>query len=357
MKMHNFSSGPAVLPDSVLKEAAQAVLNFNDKGLSILEISHRSKDFIAVMDEALALAPELLGLGDDFEVMYLTGGASSQFFMVPMNTLAEGETAAYLDTGTWSDKAIKEAKLFGKVNVVASSKDTKYDHIPKDYTVPSGMKYLHLTSNNTIFGTQIHEWPETDAPYVADMSSEIFSRPIDVDKYGIIYAGAQKNMGPAGTTLVAVRKDLVGTVQRAMPTMLDYRTHIAKGSMFNTPPVYPIYVSMLTMRWIKEQGGVAVMEQQNAEKAKAFYAEVDRNPLFRAHVTDEVSRSIMNATFFPVNDAHTQPFLDACAAAGCSNVKGHRSIGGFRASMYNALPLSSVEHLIGVMREFEKQHG
>ena len=196
MKIHNFSSGPAVLPDSVLKEAAQAVLNFNDKGLSILEISHRSKDFIAVMDEALALAPDLLGLGDDFEVMYLTGGGSSQFFMVPMNTLAEGETAAYLDTGTWSDKAIKEAKLFGKVNVVASSKDTKYDHIPKDYTVPSGMKYLHLTSNNTIFGTQIHEWPETDAPYVADMSSEIFSRPIDVDKYGIIYAGAQNIVTP-----------------------------------------------------------------------------------------------------------------------------------------------------------------
>jgi phosphoserine aminotransferase len=352
MKKHNFFAGPAILPAPVLKQAAEAVTDFAGMGLSILEISHRSKQFVAVLDEAEALARELLGVSDEFAVLFLTGGASSEFYLTAMNLLNEDETAGYIDTGAWSAKAIKEAELFGKVNVVASSKDQNYNYIPANIAVPAGLKYVHITSNNTIFGTQFKEWPETDAPLVADMSSEIFSRQLPLDKFGIIYAGAQKNMGPAGVTLVIVRKDLLGKVQRQIPTMLDYRTHIAKNSSFNTPPVYPIYVSMLTMRWVKENGGVDAMEKKNAAKAKLLYDEIDRNPKFKASVTEGTGRSVMNVCFLPTNPDDLEPFVAAATAAGCVGIKGHRSVGGFRASIYNAMPIESVQVLVDVMKAF-----
>lgn len=353
MKIHNFSSGPAILPQSVLAEAAEGVKNLNGDGLSVLEISHRSKAFTAILEEAIDLVYELLNIPrDTYEVLFLTGGASSQFFMVPMNILAQGQMAGYLDTGTWSAKAIKEAKAFGDVTIVASSKEDNYNHIPTGYDVPRGLRYLHVTSNNTIYGTQMHEWPETDALLVADMSSDIFSREIPIEKFGLIYCGAQKNMGPAGTTLVIVRKDLLGQADRHIPTMLDYQTHITKGSSFNTPPTFPIYVSMLTMRWVKAQGGVKAMEKINAEKAQLLYDEIDRNPRFQAAVQDKNSRSLMNVTFIPTNEEDAPKFAAACEAAGISTIKGHRSVGGFRASIYNAMPKSSVEHLIQVMQNF-----
>jgi len=352
MKKHNFFAGPAILPAPVLKQAAAAVTDFAGMGLSVLEISHRSKPFVAVLDEAEALVRELLGLSDEFAVLFLTGGASSEFYLTAMNLLNEDETAGYIDTGAWSAKAIKEAKHFGKVDVLASSKDTNYNYIPQDVEVPEGLKYVHITSNNTIFGTQFHYWPETDAPLVADMSSEIFSRKLPLDKFGLIYAGAQKNMGPAGVTLVIVRKDLLGKVQREIPTMLDYRTHIAKNSSFNTPPVYPIYVSMLTLRWVKEQGGIEAMEKKNAAKAQLLYDEIDRNPKFKASVEDKNSRSVMNVCFLPTNEADTQPFVDAATAAGCVGITGHRSVGGFRASIYNSMPIESVQVLVDVMKAF-----
>lgn len=359
MKKHNFSSGPAILPQSVFEQAAAAVRDFNGIGLSILEISHRSPEFTAVLKEARELVAELLGLDDRYEVLFLQGGASSQFFMTAMNLLAEDATAAYVDTGSWSTKAIKEASLFGGVKVLASSKEANFTYIPKDYTVPADAAYLHLTTNNTIFGTQFHALPDTEVPIVADMSSDIFSRPIDADRYGLIYAGAQKNMGPAGTTLVVVRKDMLDRVQRDIPTMLDYRTHIKKGSAFNTPPVFPIYVSMLTLRWVKEQGGVAAMAEHNQAKADLFYDELDSNPLFTGTVTDPTDRSLMNATFVlaPGKEELESTFLTACTDAGCMTVKGHRSVGGFRASMYNAMPLESVQVLVDVMRGFAQRHG
>ena len=352
MKKHNFFAGPAILPAPVLEQAAAAVTDFAGMGLSILEISHRSKEFVAVLDEAESLVRELLSVGDDYAVLFLTGGASSEFYLTAMNLLNEDETAGYIDTGAWSAKAIKEAKRFGGVDVLASSKDTNYNYIPQDVEVPAGLKYVHLTSNNTIFGTQFHYWPETDAPLVADMSSDIFSRRLPLEKFGVIYAGAQKNMGPAGVTLVIVKKDLLGKVKRELPTMLDYRTHIEKGSSFNTPPVYPIYVSMLTLRWVKEQGGVEAMEKHNAEKAQLLYDEIDRNPKFEATVKDPASRSLMNVCFLPTNPEDLEPFVAAAAAAGCVGIKGHRSVGGFRASIYNSMPKSSVEALVEVMRSF-----
>ncbi|PHI21730.1 3-phosphoserine/phosphohydroxythreonine aminotransferase [Lewinellaceae bacterium SD302] len=353
MKIHNFSSGPAILPQSVLNEAAEGVKNLNGEGLSVLEISHRSKAFVAILEEAVELVYELLNIPrDTYEVLFLTGGASSQFFMAPMNLLAEDQMAGYLDTGAWSAKAIKEAKAFGETTVVASSKEDNYNHIPTGYDIPAGLRYLHVTSNNTIFGTQMHSWPETDAPLVADMSSDIFSRELPIDKFGLIYAGAQKNMGPAGTTLVIVRKDLLGQTNRHIPTMLDYQTHIAKNSSFNTPPVFPIYVSMLTMRWIKEQGGVKAMEKINAEKAQLLYDEIDNNPRFKGTVKNQESRSLMNVTFVPTMEEDKQKFFAACEAAGISTINGHRSVGGFRASIYNAMPKESVELLVKVMREF-----
>lgn len=359
MKVHNFSAGPAILPASVMAEAAEAVRDFNDSGLSILEVSHRSKGFIAVLDEAVALVHELLGIGEEYAVLFLTGGASSQFYMTAMNLLNKHETAGYVNTGTWSTKAIKEAKHFGQVNELASSKETNFSYIPKGYDIPADLKYLHLTSNNTIFGTQFQEFPETDAPLVADMSSDIFSRPLPMERFGLIYAGAQKNMGPAGVTLVVVRKDILGTVERDIPTMLNYQTHIDKNSSFNTPPVFPIYVSMLTMRWVKAQGGLQAMVPRNEAKAKLIYDEIDRNPLFKGVVTDPADRSLMNATFNLKEEyAGLQAeFLAAAAAANCDGIKGHRSAGGFRASIYNSMPIESVQVLVDVMQAFSKQHG
>ncbi len=355
VKKHNFSAGPAILPAEVIKQAAEAVSNFNGSGLSILEISHRSKEFVAVMDEATSLCKELLQLDDNYEVLFLTGGASSQFFFTAMNLLDEKSTAAYVDTGTWSTKAIKEAKLFGGVNVVASSSDKNFSYIPKNYEVPSDCAYIHLTSNNTIFGTQQHVWPTTDVPYVCDMSSDIFSRPVDVKKFGLIYAGAQKNLGPAGTTLVIVRKDMLGKVNRTLPTMLDYNTHIKKASAFNTPPAYPIYVCMLTMRWIKAMGGLEAMQKHNEEKAKMIYDEIDRNSCFKGVAANE-DRSLMNVTFVLENNEHEAKFLEMCTEAGCVGVKGHRSVGGFRASIYNAMPKESIAVLVDVMKSFEEKY-
>lgn len=355
MKKYNFYAGPAILPATVLKQAAAAVTDFDGMGLSLLEISHRSKQFVAVLEEGQALAKELLGLSDDYAVLFLTGGASTQFFMTAMNVLGKDDLAAYVDTGSWSTKAIKEAKLFGKVEVLASSKENNFTYIPKGYDIPTNAKYLHLTSNNTIYGTQYHQWPETEVPFVCDMSSDIFSRPLPVEKFDIIYAGAQKNMGPAGTTLVIVKKDILGEVEREIPTMLDYRTHIKKDSAFNTPPVFPIYVSMLTMRWIKEQGGLEAMKQHNEEKAAILYAEIDRNPLFFGTTAKE-DRSLMNVNFLSHNEDHIAPFLEKTTAAGCIGVKGYRTVGGFRASIYNAMPKAGVEKLVEVMQEFEQEH-
>jgi phosphoserine aminotransferase len=356
MKKINFSAGPAILPASVLEQAAEAVRDLDGSGLSILEISHRSGAFTAVMEEAEALVRDLTGLSEEYAVLFLSGGASTQFFYTAMNLLNPEETAGFIDTGAWSAKAIKETRLFGKVDVIASSKESNYDHIPTGYTVPGGLKYLHITSNNTIFGTQFREFPQTDTPLVADMSSDMFSRRIPLERFGIIYAGAQKNLGPAGATLVLVRKDILGPDNyrdaRALPSMLDYRTHIEKKSTFNTPPVYPIYVMMLTLRWIKEQGGLKAMEAHNERKAALLYDEIDRNPKFRGTVADKESRSLMNVTFVCTDEADTQPFLEAATAAGCDGIKGHRSVGGFRASIYNSMPYEGVERLVGVMRDF-----
>ena len=351
MKKHNFSAGPAILPASVMAEAAKAVIDFEGMGLSILEISHRSPQFVAVMDEAEQLVKDLLDLSDEYAVLFLSGGASSQFYMAAMNMLDNDEMATYVDTGTWSTKAIKEAREFGKIEVAASSKDKGYTYIPKDFKVPADSKFLHLTSNNTIYGTQFHKLPETDVPILCDMSSDIFSRPLDMSKFSMIYAGAQKNMGPAGTTLVAIKKDLLGKVKRSIPTMLNYQTHIDKGSMFNTPPVFPIYVSMLTMRWVKANGGVKAMQKINEAKAKILYDEIDSNPMFKG-VAEKEDRSLMNVTFVLENPDLDADFLAACTAAGCSGIKGHRSVGGFRASIYNAMPKESIQVLVGVMRDF-----
>lgn len=357
MKKHNFSPGPAILPATVLEEASKAAADLYGTGLSILEISHRSPEFIAILDEAVQLVHELLNMGDEYAVLFLTGGASTQFFMAPMNLLSENDTAVYLDTGSWSSKAIKEARLFGKVEMLASSKDKNYTYIPKNLRFPENARYVHLTSNNTIYGTQYQEWPETKIPFVADMSSDIFSRPIDVSRFDLIYAGAQKNMGPAGVTVVIVKKDILGSVERTIPTMLNYQTHISKNSSFNTPPVFPIYVSMLTLRWVKSLGGLTAMEERNRAKAKLLYDEIDNNPLFVGTAVKE-DRSLMNATFVmaPGKEALEANFLASCKAAGCVGVKGHRSVGGFRASIYNALPKESVQVLVEVMRDFAEKH-
>lgn len=360
MKKHNFNPGPAVLPEEVIQEAANAVIDFQGKGLSILEISHRSSGFISVLEEAEALVRELLTIDDSFGVVFLTGGASSQFFMVPMNLLDQNETAAYVDTGTWSSKAIKEAKQFGKVEVIASSKEAGFTYIPKGFETPGYAKYLHLTSNNTIYGSQFHEWPETEIPIVCDMSSDIFSRPLGtpIERFGLIFAGAQKNMGAAGTTLAIIRKDMLGKVSRTIPSMLDYRIQIEEKSSFNTPPVFPIYVSMLTLKWIKENGGLKAMEQKNLEKSRRLYIEVDRNKCFRGVVRPE-DRSTMNVTFV-MADGYTHledEFAKLCKEGNCEGVKGHRSVGGFRASIYNALTLEDINALVEIMQSFEKKHG
>lgn len=351
--MYNFSPGPSILPQEVFAEASEAVKNFNGIGLSILEISHRSKEFQAVMDEAVSLAKELLNIPEGYEVLFLQGGASSQFMMSAMNLLSEDDTVAYIDTGTWSAKAIKEAELFGKVDIIASSKEEGYDHIPKGFSVPAEAKYVHLTSNNTIFGTQFQSFPDVGVPIVADMSSDIFSRSFDVSKFGIIYAGAQKNMGPSGITMAIVRKDFVAEPVRKVPTMLNYNTHIGKGSMFNTPAVFPIYVSMLTMRWIKKHGGVDKIDELNTAKADLLYSALDNSNLFVGRAKKE-DRSKMNVVFLIKNEELAPAFLEACAAAGCNSIKGHRSVGGFRASIYNAMPIEGVQKLVDVITEFEK---
>lgn len=355
MKKHNFSSGPAILPESVFAEAAQAVKELPGEGLSILEISHRSKAFTEILEEACRLPKELLGLDDGYEVLYLTGGASSQFYMVPMNMLGAEERAGYIDTGAWSVKAIKEAKLFGSVEIVASSKADGFTCIPKGYKVPGDLKYLHLTSNNTIYGTQFHQWPATELPLVGDMSSDIFSRPTDLSGFGLIYAGAQKNLGPAGTTLVIVRKDMLGTIERSIPTMLDYRTQVKKNSAFNTPPVFPIYVAMLNLRWIKAQGGLEEMARRNQRKAALVYEAIDTFDIYSG-VAAVADRSLMNATFFLNDNSLAEEFLSRCTAANISTIKGHRSVGGFRASMYNAMPYESVEVLVDVMDKFGREY-
>lgn len=351
MKKHNFSAGPSILPQEVLKKSAEAVIEFNNSGLSLLEISHRSKAFVDVMENARSLALELLGLeGKGYKALFLQGGASTQFVMVALNLLEK--RAGYLNTGTWADNAISEARIFDDVYEVASSKEANYNYIPKGYNIPEDYDYFHCTSNNTIFGTQMHSFPECPIPMICDMSSDIFSRQLDFSRFDLIYAGAQKNMGPAGTTMVVVKEDILGKVSRKIPSMLDYKVHISKGSMFNTPPVFPIYASMLTMEWLKNQGGVRGIEKINESKSRLIYSEIDLNPLFKGFTVKE-DRSNMNPTFNLVDDNLKETFDTMLKDAGISGLEGHRSVGGYRASMYNALPLDSVKVLVEVMSELE----
>lgn len=353
MKKHNFSAGPCILPQSVLQKASDAVLNFNNSNLSLIEISHRSKDFVEVMETAQNLALEHLGLQNKgYHALFLQGGASLQFLMTAYNLLEH--KAAYLNTGTWSSKAIKEAKIFGEVVEVATSKTENFNFIPKNYEVPKDADYFHCTSNNTIFGTQMKDFPQTTVPMVCDMSSDIFSRQLDFSKFSLIYAGAQKNMGPAGTTLVVVKEDILGKVSRAIPSMLNYQLEIDKNSMFNTPPVFSVYVSMLTLQWLKDLGGISAIEKVNNKKAKILYAEIDRNQLFEGYVANKEDRSTMNATFNLRNDELKATFDKHLIQAGINGINGHRSVGGYRASIYNAMPLESVQVLVDVMQEVEK---
>src|SRR5690606_32311794 len=334
---HNFSAGPAILPQSVLQKASEAILNFNNLDLSLVEISHRSKDFVEVMERARSLALQHLGLeGKGYQALYLQGGASTQFLMVAYNLLEK--QAAYLNTGTWSSNAIKEAKNFGEVKVVATSEGDGFNFIPHNYLIPEDADYFHCTSNNTIYGTQMRTFPDCPVPLVCDMSSDIFSRQLDFSKFDLIYAGAQKNMGPAGTVLVVVKEDILGKVSRAIPTMMDYRVHIKKDSMFNTPSVFAVYVSMLTLEWLQEKGGISAIEKINEEKAEMLYNEIDSNALFEAYVPREEDRSLMNVTFNLKNEALKETFDTHLVEAGISGIKGHRSVGGYRASLYNALP-------------------
>ena len=352
---YNFYAGPSILSQYTIKNTAAAVENFAGTGLSLLEVSHRSKEFIAVSDEARALVKELLDVPSTHEVVFLGGGASMQFCMVPYNLL--NTKAAYLDTGTWASKAIKEAKLFGEVDVVASSKDKNYSYIPKDYTVSPDSDYFHITTNNTIFGTQLHTIPQVNVPLAADMSSDIFSRPFDVSKFDVIYAGAQKNLAPAGVTIIIIRNDALGKMERPIPSMLDYQTHIKNESMFNTPPVLPVFSALQTLKWYKEQGGISAMQQKNEEKAAILYDEIERNKLFKGTAAIE-DRSLMNVCFV-MNDEYVElekAFNEFATANGMIGIKGHRSVGGFRASIYNAMPKSGVEALIDTMKTFEKQH-
>jgi len=347
-KVHNFSAGPAILPASAIQAGVEALQNFAGTGLSILEVSHRSPEYVAVMEEARSLVKELLNLNDDYEVLYLQGGASTQFLMTAYNLLEK--KAAYVDTGTWSSKSIKEAKLFGEVDVIASSKDRNYSYIPKDYNVPQDVDYLHITSNNTIYGTQYKDFPDVNIPLVCDMSSDIFSKSIDTNKFDLIYAGAQKNLGPAGATLVIIKKEVLGRVSRSIPSMMDYNVHISKDSMFNTPPAFPVFVVMHTLRWIKEMG-MTTIEARNKAKAEMLYTEIEFNDNFKPTTATE-DRSHMNVTFLLNDESRNDAFLAACKEAKISGIKGHRSVGGFRASMYNAMGLDSVQALVNVMQTF-----
>ncbi|SEB15555.1 3-phosphoserine/phosphohydroxythreonine transaminase [Pedobacter hartonius] len=351
---HNFGAGPCILPQEVFKQASQAVLDFKD-GLSILEISHRTPEFEAVVEEAVKLVKELLNVPEGYSVLFLQGGASLQFAMVPMNLLNEGQTASYLETGVWANKAIKEVKNFGTANVVASSKDANFTYIPKDYSIPEDSTYFHFTSNNTIYGTELMTVPVTKVPVVCDMSSDILSRVIDVSQYDLIYAGSQKNIGPAGSTVVIIKDSILGKTTNKIPSMLDYKQHIDGGSMYNTPPVFAIYVAMLNLRWLKSKGGVAEIEKENIAKAKALYTEIDRNPLFKGTCAVE-DRSRMNICFVMENPELEKPFLKFAEENGMEGIKGHRSVGGFRASVYNALPITSVHALVELMQEFAEKH-
>lgn len=356
MKKHNFYAGPSIMSQFTIEETAKAVHNFADMGLSILEISHRSKQFQAVMDESVALFKELLEIPEGYSVLFLGGGASLQFAMVPMNMLAK--KAAYLDTGVWANKSIKEAKLFGEVDVVASSKDKNYNYIPRDYKVPTDVDYFHYTSNNTIYGTELRQDPDVPVRMIADMSSDIFSRPVDIAKYDLIYGGAQKNLAPSGVTFVIVKDDALGHVDRVIPTMLDYRTHVKKGSMFNTPPVLPIFSALQTLKYYKSLGGIRAIEKMDMEKADCLYNAIDGSKMFVATVPNHEDRSIMNVCFVmkPEYKDLEKDFIDFATERGMVGIKGHRDVGGFRASLYNALPLESVKALVECMKEFEAKH-
>ncbi len=355
MKKHNFYAGPSILSEYTIRNTAEAIIDFAGTGLSVLEVSHRSKEFQAVIDEAMSLVKELLEVPEGYSVLFLGGGASMQFCMVPFNLLAK--KAAYLETGTWASNAIKEAKLFGEVDVVASSKDSNFTYIPKNYTVPEDADYFHFTSNNTIYGTEMRFDPEMPVRLVADMSSDIFSRPIDVAKYDVIYAGAQKNLAPAGVTIVIVRDDALGHTERAIPTMLDYRTHIKKGSMFNTPPVLPIFSALQTLRYYKQLGGIKTLEKMDLAKAEKLYEAIDSSRMFTG-TADIADRSIMNVCFVmkPEYKELESEFISFTSAKGIVGIKGHRSVGGFRASLYNALPMESVDVLVEAMKEFQQKH-
>lgn len=353
MNKHNFYAGPSILPEFTIENVAKAVKDFEGTGLSIMEISHRSKEFISVMDQTQQLFKELLNIPDGYQVLFLGGGASTQFAMIPMNLMKS--KSAYLDTGSWASKAIKEAHNFGEVVVVASSKDANYSYIPEDFIIPPDVDYFHITTNNTIYGTEIKEDMDVNLPLIADMSSDIFSRPVDISKYAVIYGGAQKNLAPAGLTFVIVKENILGKVDRVIPTMFDYRTHIEKGSMFNTPPCLPVYAALQTLIWLKDLGGVTAIHKINCEKADLLYKEIDRNKLFITTVKEEKNRSIMNVCWV-MNKEYAElekDFLDLVTEKGMVGIKGHRSVGGFRASIYNALPMNSVERLISIMQEFE----
>jgi len=353
MKKHNFSAGPSILPSVVIRNTSDAIKELNNSGLSLIEISHRSKDFVEIITKAKSLALELLDLENKgYKALFLQGGASLQFLMSAYNLL--DKKAGYLNTGSWSTKAIKEAKLFGEVTELASSKDKNFNYIPRDYIIDPNLDYIHITTNNTIFGTQIKTIPESNVPLIADMSSDIFSRNMDFSKFALIYAGAQKNMGPAGTTLVIIKEDILGKVNRTIPSMLDYKVHIEKDSMFNTPPVFAVYTSMLTLEWIKNNGGINSIEENNNKKANLIYNEIDSNDLFQGFAAVE-DRSLMNATFNLKNNAHKEIFDIMCKDAHISGVNGHRSVGGYRASIYNALDISSVKTLVDVMKKLKNK--
>ena len=353
MKNHNFSAGPSILPQEVFEKAAQAVLNLDNMGLSILEISHRSTEFTAILEEAKSLVLELMNLKNkDYEVLFLQGGASMEFLRVPYNLLAQNQTACYLDTGNWAANAIKEAKAFGTIEVIGSSKDKNYNYIPTNYLIPKNAIYFHCTSNNTIYGTQIHAFPQTEVPIICDMSSDIFSRTMNYSQFNLIYAGAQKNMGPAGVTLVVLKKEILGKSGREIPSILDYQKHIDAKSMFNTPPVFAIYTSLLNLKWLKKNGGIEAIAKKNEQKASLLYSEIDRNSLFEG-TANTADRSMMNITFVLKDLENAKKFAEICEDKGISGIIGHRSVGGYRASLYNAMPIESVEVLVNAMQELE----
>jgi phosphoserine aminotransferase len=356
MSVHNFNSGPSILPQPVLEQAAKAIHDFNGTGLSILEIGHRTSHFQSVLDSAIGSVKRLMQLDDQYEVLFLHGGATTQFMQVPMNLLDQGETAAYCDNGIWGNKAYKEAALFGNAVLASSSADRSHTYIPKDLNIPANAKYLHITTNNTVEGTQWHDYPNVEIPLIGDMSSDIFSREVDFKKFSLIYAGAQKNMGAAGVNMLVIKKDILGKIQRKIPTIMSYQKHIEAGSLMNTPPVFAVYVSMLTLQWIEQEGGLAEMGRRSQERADLLYNTIDSLPLFQAKV-DKEDRSQMNAVFFIEDESLQNLFLDQCKQAGFVGVKGYRTVGGIRVSMYNALPMSSVKAMTDLMQDFAKQHG